>query len=686
MKYVRLRSWIILITVGVGVIILLNYSTGDSGPYKSENPVTDSLLTASYPDLFEAITQRDIHSLEPYLSHKHPEIRKQAWRAFTNTPVDSIDKFINLAKKQNAETAWFGVSHHNIDENKLRELEQWWIDNPALRAGIVRVLGQQGDQQTLTFLLNQLDQDFENSEYRHALAIGRLVLKHDVDQRHQIRIIQKAFDTENYETTRAYLYGWYRGDESELTATAQDSLFNRWQLMGTGMSRNVDQYVNKVLPQRTTHTMTIFYNGEQMLDHQVQLAYELATSIDDIPLNDKNSLAAKILLTNENAHVQTRTLQSLDGHISDENDLYQYIREEMLTDANLADVVWLKALALVQKLDDQKVQEYQERLAGVAKENPYLWPEVLEVYQRYESPEDYLQRIEDLVDDREQLPTMYALQNLGNVVQDFQNIGEHRQQIRNIVFNALNIGDRGVTYMASSLLGNEVLFSQEDFDRINESLGAFTLPADIEVYQTFGALYKERFEEQAQSVIDSLAVKNYVPLNRSLVSVGWNVEVPEKMQTEFRKPDWDRLWELGRNPTLLVQTKKGRFQIEMNTLSAPSTVAMIDSLNSAGHYDDVPFHRVVPNFVVQGGDIERQDGFGGPEFVIPTEASEKEFERGAVGIAGAGPDTEGSQYFIMHQWKPHLNGKYTRFGKVVDGMDVVDKLVKGDEVLSTTWY
>jgi cyclophilin family peptidyl-prolyl cis-trans isomerase len=240
--------------------------------------------------------------------------------------------------------------------------------------------------------------------------------------------------------------------------------------------------------------------------------------------------------------------------------------------------------------------------------------------------------------------------------------------------------------MASSLLGNEVLFSQEDFDRINKSLGAFTLPADIEVYQTFGALYKERFEEQAQSVIDSLAAKNYVPLNRSLVSVGWNVEVPEKMPIEFRKPNWDRLWELGRNPTLLVQTKKGRFQIEMNMLSAPSTVAMIDSLNSAGQYDDVSFHRVVPNFVVQGGDIERQDGFGGPEFVIPTEASEKEFKRGAVGIASAGPDTEGSQYFIMHQWKPHLNGNYTRFGKVIDGMDVVDKLVKGDEVLSTTWY
>jgi cyclophilin family peptidyl-prolyl cis-trans isomerase len=113
---------------------------------------------------------------------------------------------------------------------------------------------------------------------------------------------------------------------------------------------------------------------------------------------------------------------------------------------------------------------------------------------------------------------------------------------------------------------------------------------------------------------------------------------------------------------------------------------MIDSLNRAEHYDGVPFHRVIPNFVIQGGDIERRDGFGGPDFVIPTEASEQEFVRGAVGIASAGPDTEGSQYFMMHQWKPHLNGNYTRFGKVTDGMDVVDRIVKGDKVLSTTWY
>ena len=687
MKYVRLRSWIVLITLVVGIIVLLNYSAGGSGPYKSANPVTDSLLTATYPDLYEAVTQRDIELLEPFLSHQHPKVREQAWRAFANTPVDSVDQFIELAKEQNSEASWLGISKHAITENKIRELEQSWVERPELRSGISRALGQQGDQQTLSFLVDQLNENLGKSEYPTALAVGRLVKQFDIAQGQQVRIIQKAFSTENYKATRAYLYGWYRSDESRLTAAAQDTLFNRWQLMGTGMSRDVDQYINKILPDRTTHTLTIFYNGEQMLDHEAQLAYELAMSIGKVPLNDKNSLAAKILLTNENPHVQIQTLRSLDGNIEKNNDLYQYIEDEMLSDERLADAVWLQAVATMQQVNEQIVDNYQDRLATIPDKNPYLWPEVLGVYQQDESVENYLQRIGDLISEGESLPAMYALQSLASMVQyDVDIVKKHRQQIRNIVFSALDLGDRGVTYTATSLLENESLFGLQDFDRINGSLSAFSLPGDIEVYQNFGSLYKERFEEQARPVIDSLASKSYLPLNRSLADAGWDVEVPEESKTDFRLPDWDRLWELGSKPTLLLETDKGRIHIEMNTLSAPATVAMIDSLNSAEHYNDVPFHRVVPNFVVQGGDIEREDGFGGPDFVVPTEASEEEFVPGAVGIASAGPDTEGSQYFIMHQWKPHLNGNYTRFGKVTDGMDVVDRIVKGDKVLSTTWY
>lgn len=688
MKYIRLRAWLTILLIIVGVIVMLYYSASSSGPFKSDQQITDSEITKTYPDLYEAIAQRKSDKLKPFLSHEQSDINTQAWRALANTPIntDSLSYFLELAKEQNTDAAWFGISKQELRTNQLRELEQEWIEGDSSRAGIARVLGQQGDEQTLNFLLDHADEVNTENEYQFGLAVGRLIQEYSLDENKQISVIQNAFDTGDYDATKAYLYGWYRGDETRLTTTAQDTLFSRWDLMGAGLSRDVDQFVNKILPERTTYKQTIFYNGEQLLDKKIQLAYELATSIGKIPLSGQNELAAKILLTNENPHVQRRVLQSLEGRLQEGDDLYGYITNEMLSESQLADAVWIKSLHTMQTADPDIISDYEGRLEAIPEENPYLWPDVLEVYEASESKGDYLNRIEELVAKGDTLLAIYAVQNLNSFVEDTDSFEENEvQQIRAIVFDALDLTDRGISYMAAAVIEDEELFNEDDFEQINQSLSSFSLPEDIEVYQVFGSLYHQRFEEQAESVIDSLASLDHAPLNRSLASAGWDVEVPEDTETDFRLPDWERLWELGRNPTVRLRTNKGLIDIELNTLSAPATVAMMDSLSRTTAYEGVPFHRVVPNFVIQGGDIERQDGFGGPDFVIPTEASENEFERSAVGIASAGPDTEGSQYFVMHQWMPHLNGNYTRFGEVTRGMNVVDKITVGDRVISVSW-
>jgi cyclophilin family peptidyl-prolyl cis-trans isomerase/HEAT repeat protein len=126
-----------------------------------------------------------------------------------------------------------------------------------------------------------------------------------------------------------------------------------------------------------------------------------------------------------------------------------------------------------------------------------------------------------------------------------------------------------------------------------------------------------------------------------------------------------------------IDTDRGTIQIELAVLDAPLTVDNFIALARRGFFNGLMFHRVVPNFVVQGGD-PRGDGEGGPGYTLRNEISEQPYLRGTVGIALDWADTGGSQFFITHSPQPHLDGKYTVFGRVIAGMDVVDGIQQGD--------
>jgi len=133
------------------------------------------------------------------------------------------------------------------------------------------------------------------------------------------------------------------------------------------------------------------------------------------------------------------------------------------------------------------------------------------------------------------------------------------------------------------------------------------------------------------------------------------------------------------NPEAIIRTSKGDIEIELAFDVAPLTVMNFIELAEDGFYDGLRFHRVVPNFVIQGGD-PRGDGWGGPPWYIRCEYSDKPYLRGTVGIATSGKDTGGSQFFITHSPQPRLEANYTVFGQVLEGMDVVDNIVKGDVI------
>ena len=124
-------------------------------------------------------------------------------------------------------------------------------------------------------------------------------------------------------------------------------------------------------------------------------------------------------------------------------------------------------------------------------------------------------------------------------------------------------------------------------------------------------------------------------------------------------------------------------ELQLLATDAPLTVYNIVSLVQHGYFDGQRFHRVVPNFVVQGGD-PRGDGNGGPGFAIRDELNRRRYGRGTLGMALSGANTGGSQFFVTHSPQPHLDGGYTVFGQLVDGGDVLDRIIQGDRIVRVT--
>jgi cyclophilin family peptidyl-prolyl cis-trans isomerase/HEAT repeat protein len=155
-----------------------------------------------------------------------------------------------------------------------------------------------------------------------------------------------------------------------------------------------------------------------------------------------------------------------------------------------------------------------------------------------------------------------------------------------------------------------------------------------------------------------------------------------KVETKHDRDYYRRIMQLAtklKNPIAILRTKKGDIHIELLASDAPMTADNFIQLAKSGFYDGLTFMRVVPNFVIQGGD-PRNDMNGGPGYQIRDEINLRPYGTGAVGMALSGKDTGGSQFFITHSPQPHLDGGYTVFGQVIEGMDTVNRIARGDRI------
>lgn len=189
----------------------------------------------------------------------------------------------------------------------------------------------------------------------------------------------------------------------------------------------------------------------------------------------------------------------------------------------------------------------------------------------------------------------------------------------------------------------------------------------------------------ARTVLTNMPLPEMVESYRVLQNAINNLE-DKPLVTDFAPPtysrpiDWDALAEAGDAPIVRIHTNKGNIDVALWPEMAPNTVSNLLRLAKEEFFNNKPFHRVVPNFVVQGGD-PRGDGYGSVDFSIRTETPAVHWDRaGLIGMASAGRDTESIQFFVTHSGTPHLDGNYTVFGLVQEGQEVVDALRIGDRI------
>jgi cyclophilin family peptidyl-prolyl cis-trans isomerase len=264
--------------------------------------------------------------------------------------------------------------------------------------------------------------------------------------------------------------------------------------------------------------------------------------------------------------------------------------------------------------------------------------------------------------------------------------------------NSLKRKDMAITHLVSNALADSTYFGIFKDGNLADSLvialkSAFdklTSPDDVEAMQAaaaaMGGIKDMRFVptlEKALNDPDKTVAVAAAEALRQITGEDYSARIPKSTKALHTDYDWSALESLNSSSKAVIETNKGTITVQLLKDDAPFTVVNFVKLARKHFYDGLQFHRVVPNFVIQGGD-PRGDGWGGPGYAIRTEFSFARFGRGMVGIASAGKDTEGCQFFITHIPTPHLDGRYTIFARVINGQDVVDRIQIGDTIKKIT--
>lgn len=608
-------------------------------PCPVESDADFKQLTDTLMPVWEAISYRDESAIIAFVDYGDIRIQDAAWRGIANMPVVDVDLLISKAISGTSNLRWFGLSTQVLNSDHLRQIEDIagrdGISDTDL-SGIYLVLGLRGDQTSHEFLLSRLDSTITDGvNYALGLAISRSGLRIPLNKDQQLAVLKQSIQAKDARNQSAWLYGWYRNATLQLDVSTVSGL-SQWAHAyhdeAFGLLR---QYWMNILSKHQHRSVVELLTSDYLADIHVLEGVEAVRALNRFEYNSEIERLQLALLSGDHIYVRLEVLQVFarietrpSEHVKD-----VLLDNLMQASANPYEWMWtIRALAQHWKDEARKAMEEYPRDWT---DNPHYVNDYIEMIKSVYISDDVIDQMMSL-----------ALSNDEAILVPLVS-----QATQLLMGDASNNEKRAII---ATLLHRIAL---QDGHRLSAAFATSDQALDWRSDQQ-----NERLLAHIEAGINQRA--NY----------------PEKLQ----KPDGELLKRLGQHPIWILETEAGEIHMRMDALRNPSTLTALAKVVESDWYDGTPFHRVVHNFVIQGGALWNDTFLGEDAFRLPTEATEMEFSRGAVGVASAGRDTEGTQFFMMHMWHPHLNGGYSNIGMVVAGQEVVDRLTQGTLVLGSS--
>lgn len=588
-----------------------------------------------YP-VWTATASRDPEALSSFLNSDSALIREATWRGLSNLTLDDTGFLFEYALNDTLPLRWYTLSNHSVKSEHLRVLEDLLNEsNDTDKRGIFLTLGKQGDAVSFQKLLDWSSQELDpETSASLGLAVNRAYLRFPEVAIDQSNLVKNAIGSTDAMAQTSWLYAWYRSSQVTPGSGSVQQIASWADVYFSEAYGLLRQYFIAILGRAAHPSLMNIIQQESVSSLSPLEGVELARVISRYVGHASYNAIMLELLNNENPYVRmeaSNSLRSLESKPSDEYVSILLSRIESATP--------FEAIGYVSTLS--KWWPETGRLAFVnlpdyAEMHIQLLNEYLELAKSIESTEEFLSRLSSMVESGEVRKAAFALGQATSLVM----ANPEDEDLKARVVSILN--------RAAEIESDQIALG------LHQSNSAMSWTDGEEIQPLFAAIEKGK-------TLSEFDREKYTPTAAEIKAVG-------------ARPMW------------VLHTEMGDIVMRLETSKAPWTVTRFKDYADLGWYQGTPFHRVVHNFVVQSGAVWREDVTNSDVQLIPTEANEGDFSRGAVGIASAGRDTETTQFFMMHMWAPHLNGSYTNFGMVTEGMDIIDRLPQGTMVTGSSFH